>query len=215
MSSHLNGSSICYGVGDSGGFRASLSVTPFKSDGSLCIMKALSRSRSKGFVPTSSPKLVDFLGGANMETHQYGSHEKRNNGFELRQHILPPVCHIEIKTPCTTKLLFSSWKGELFEAKCTFKAGEVGEFLLRSEEKAWVLSFGEQFHLAKGGDHRNKNGMEYFWGCRFSLKRCALNLGGGVKGLAFLSGPVLPVHEDPSPCFMFLFLLSSLIICQV
>ncbi|XP_022721716.1 AP2-like ethylene-responsive transcription factor ANT [Durio zibethinus] len=76
LSSHLNGSGICCEVGESGGFNAPLSVMPLKSDGSLCIMEALSRSQSEGIVPTSSPKLEDFLGGATMETHQYGSHER-------------------------------------------------------------------------------------------------------------------------------------------
>ncbi|KAE8695792.1 AP2-like ethylene-responsive transcription factor AIL1 [Hibiscus syriacus] len=76
LSSYLNGPGICYGVGESEGFHAPLSVMPLKSDGSLCIMEALSRSQSKGIVPTSSPKLEDFLGGATMDTHQYGNHER-------------------------------------------------------------------------------------------------------------------------------------------
>ncbi|XP_039049828.1 AP2-like ethylene-responsive transcription factor ANT [Hibiscus syriacus] len=77
LSSHLNGSGICYGVGDSGGFHAALSVMPLKSDGSLCIMEALcNRSQSEGIVPTSSPKLEDFLGGATMDPHQYGSNQR-------------------------------------------------------------------------------------------------------------------------------------------
>ena len=50
LSSHLNGSGICYGVGESGGFHAPLSVMPLKSDGSLCIMEALSRSQSEGLL---------------------------------------------------------------------------------------------------------------------------------------------------------------------
>ncbi|XVF36464.1 hypothetical protein REPUB_Repub19eG0060900 [Reevesia pubescens] len=83
LSSHLNGSGICYGVGESGGFHAPLSVMPLKSDGSLCIMEALSRSQSEGIVPTSSPKLEDFLGGATMETHQYGSHERETMALSL------------------------------------------------------------------------------------------------------------------------------------
>ncbi|XWS24071.1 hypothetical protein CRYUN_Cryun28dG0069400 [Craigia yunnanensis] len=83
LSSHLNGSGICYGVGESGGFHAPLSVMPLKSDGSLCIVEALSRSQSEGIVPTSSPKLEDFLGGATMETHQYGSHERETMALSL------------------------------------------------------------------------------------------------------------------------------------
>ncbi|XP_022766436.1 AP2-like ethylene-responsive transcription factor ANT [Durio zibethinus] len=83
LPSHLNGTGICYGVGETGGFHAPLSVMPLKSDGSLCIMEALSRSQSEGIVPTSSPKLEDFLGGATMETHQYGSHEREAMALSL------------------------------------------------------------------------------------------------------------------------------------
>ncbi|XVE55713.1 hypothetical protein DITRI_Ditri03aG0180200 [Diplodiscus trichospermus] len=83
LSSHLNGSGIYYGVGENGGFQAPLSVMPLKSDGSLCIMEALSRSESEGVVPTSSPKLEDFLGGAAMETHQYGGHERETMALSL------------------------------------------------------------------------------------------------------------------------------------
>ncbi|KAL3634103.1 hypothetical protein CASFOL_021157 [Castilleja foliolosa] len=46
-----------YGVSENGDFQ---SVMPLKSDGSLCIMEALSRSHSQG----SSPKLENFLGGS-------------------------------------------------------------------------------------------------------------------------------------------------------
>ncbi|XP_065882060.1 AP2-like ethylene-responsive transcription factor ANT [Euphorbia lathyris] len=60
-----------YGVGDNVGFHSPLSVMPLKSDGSLCIMEALSRSQPEGMVSSSSPKLEDFLGGATMESHQY------------------------------------------------------------------------------------------------------------------------------------------------
>nr|UOI87858.1 AP2-like ethylene-responsive transcription factor [Fraxinus mandshurica] len=70
---HLNTSTICYGVGEMGGFHPPLSVMPLKSDGSLCIMEAFSRSHSQAMVPNSSPKLEDFLGGATMATHDYGS----------------------------------------------------------------------------------------------------------------------------------------------
>ncbi|XP_047328288.1 AP2-like ethylene-responsive transcription factor ANT [Impatiens glandulifera] len=53
-----------YGVPDH------LTVMPLKSDGSLCIMEALSRSQHQGLVENGSvPKLEDFLGG--------GSHHDR------------------------------------------------------------------------------------------------------------------------------------------
>lgn len=48
LSPHLNSSGICYGVGESGAFHSPLSVMPLKSDGSLCIMEALSRSQQEG-----------------------------------------------------------------------------------------------------------------------------------------------------------------------
>ncbi|WCJ35575.1 Integrase-type DNA-binding superfamily protein [Euphorbia peplus] len=63
-----------YGVADNVGFHhhSPLSVMPLKSDGSLCIMEALSRSHPhEGMVSSSSPKLEDFLGGASMENHDY------------------------------------------------------------------------------------------------------------------------------------------------
>ncbi|XP_043711707.1 AP2-like ethylene-responsive transcription factor ANT isoform X2 [Telopea speciosissima] len=81
---HLNSSGICYGVdGENGGFYSHLSVMPLKSDGSLCIMEALTRSHNEGLVPTSSPKLEDFLGGASMGTHQYGSNEREAIALSL------------------------------------------------------------------------------------------------------------------------------------
>ncbi|KAF7850338.1 hypothetical protein BT93_L5599 [Corymbia citriodora subsp. variegata] len=67
---HYSSSGLCYGgggVGDNnnGGYLHSpLSVMPLKSDGSLCIMEALTRSRPQGLGQGSTPKLEDFLGGA-------------------------------------------------------------------------------------------------------------------------------------------------------
>ncbi|CAK9312493.1 unnamed protein product [Citrullus colocynthis] len=73
LSPHFNhnNTEIFYGVPDNSSLHhhsaaASLSVMPLKSDGSLCIMEALSRSQTEGMVPSSSPKLEDFLGGATM-----------------------------------------------------------------------------------------------------------------------------------------------------
>ncbi|KAK0576522.1 hypothetical protein LWI29_018979 [Acer saccharum] len=85
LSSHLNTSGICYGVGENGAFHSPLSVMPLKSDGSLCIMEALTRSQPEVMVSSSSPKLEDFLGGATMETHhhQYGSHERETMALSL------------------------------------------------------------------------------------------------------------------------------------
>ncbi|KZV54518.1 hypothetical protein F511_01316 [Dorcoceras hygrometricum] len=72
-SSQLNNSAMCYGVAENGVFHSPLSVMPLKSDGSLCIMEAFSRSQSGAMVPNSSPKLENFLGCATMASHQYGS----------------------------------------------------------------------------------------------------------------------------------------------
>ncbi|KDP41579.1 hypothetical protein JCGZ_15986 [Jatropha curcas] len=81
--SHFNTPGICYGVGESVGFHSPLSVMPLKSDGSLCIMEALTRSQSEGIVSSSSPKLEDFLGGATMENHQYSSHGRETMALSL------------------------------------------------------------------------------------------------------------------------------------
>ncbi|KAG2698911.1 hypothetical protein I3760_07G168800 [Carya illinoinensis] len=83
LSSHLNSSGICYVVGENGGFHSPLSVMPLKSDGSLCIMEALTRSQPEGMVSSPSPKLEDFLGGASMGTHEYGSHEREAMALSL------------------------------------------------------------------------------------------------------------------------------------
>ncbi|KAK9166045.1 hypothetical protein Scep_001236 [Stephania cephalantha] len=61
------------------GFYSHLNVMPLKSDGSLCIMEALSRSQNEGMVHTTSPKLEDFLGGA----HQYGHNEREAMALSL------------------------------------------------------------------------------------------------------------------------------------
>ncbi|GMH03205.1 hypothetical protein Nepgr_005044 [Nepenthes gracilis] len=71
----LNTSGVCFGAGENGGFHPPLTVMPLKSDGSLCIMEALSRSQQEGTMTSSSPKLENFLGGA-MASHHYGCHER-------------------------------------------------------------------------------------------------------------------------------------------
>ncbi|KAK9270555.1 hypothetical protein L1049_026136 [Liquidambar formosana] len=81
--SHLNNSGICYGVGENAGFHSSLAVMPLKSDGSLCLMEAFSRSQPEGMVPNSSPKLENFLGGATIGSHPYGSHEREAMALSL------------------------------------------------------------------------------------------------------------------------------------
>ncbi|KAH6776350.1 Integrase-type DNA-binding superfamily protein [Perilla frutescens var. hirtella] len=68
---YLSNSAPIFAVDENSDFHPTLSVMPLKSDGSLCIMEALSRSHSQVVVPSSSPKLEDFLGGATMASHQY------------------------------------------------------------------------------------------------------------------------------------------------
>ncbi|XP_014502280.1 AP2-like ethylene-responsive transcription factor ANT [Vigna radiata var. radiata] len=82
-SPHISSSGICYGVGGNGNFHSPLTVMPIKSDGSLCILEALNRSQSQVMAPNSTPKLEDFLGGATMGTHEYGSHERGANAMAL------------------------------------------------------------------------------------------------------------------------------------
>ncbi|XP_058080879.1 AP2-like ethylene-responsive transcription factor CRL5 isoform X2 [Magnolia sinica] len=65
-----------------GALYSQLSVMPLKSDGSLCIMEALTRSQ-QGVMPASSPKLEDFLGGATMGAHQYGSIDREAMSLSL------------------------------------------------------------------------------------------------------------------------------------
>nr|QNI23745.1 AP2/ERF transcription factor [Camptotheca acuminata] len=82
--SQFNYSGIYYGVeGENGGFYSPLTVMPLKSDGSLCIMEALSRSQTQGMVTTSTPKLEDFFGGATMGTHHYNSSDREAMALSL------------------------------------------------------------------------------------------------------------------------------------
>ncbi|KAI3758483.1 hypothetical protein L6452_06046 [Arctium lappa] len=71
----------CYGVAENGtAFFSPLTVMPLKSDGSLCILEAISSSHPQGVMPnSSSPKLEDFLGVA----HDYGSHERETMALSL------------------------------------------------------------------------------------------------------------------------------------
>ncbi|KAJ3670087.1 hypothetical protein LUZ60_010411 [Juncus effusus] len=69
-------SAFCYGFEPTNApYYSHLSSMPLKSDGSLCIMEALSRSEEStihepGMVPSPPPKLEDFLGGTQ---NQYGT----------------------------------------------------------------------------------------------------------------------------------------------
>ncbi|GAB2293742.1 hypothetical protein Dimus_027956 [Dionaea muscipula] len=79
----LHNSGVC-GFGEAnGGFQSQLTVMPLKSDGSLCILEALSRSQPEGMVPNSSPKLENFLGSAALGSNMYGSHEREAMALRL------------------------------------------------------------------------------------------------------------------------------------
>ena len=61
-SNHLSNSGICYGVGENATFHSSpLAVMPLKSDGSLCIMEALSRSQTQGILINYCKKIPHFF----------------------------------------------------------------------------------------------------------------------------------------------------------
>ncbi|KAL5556751.1 hypothetical protein UlMin_038987 [Ulmus minor] len=83
-SPHIN-YGIYYGVEgeNNGGFYSPLSVMPLKSDGSLCIMEALSRSQSQAMVTSSTPKLEDFFGSGTMGTHHYESNDREVMALSL------------------------------------------------------------------------------------------------------------------------------------
>ncbi|KAG8377447.1 hypothetical protein BUALT_Bualt08G0033800 [Buddleja alternifolia] len=101
--SHINNNNnTCYGGVAENGHEfhyspLSMNMMPLKSDGSLCIMEALSKSHSPqagGMVSSSSssPKLEDFLGsGATMAAHDYGAHFLSLDSMFYSQH--PPFRH--------------------------------------------------------------------------------------------------------------------------
>ncbi|XVE82969.1 hypothetical protein DITRI_Ditri16bG0048500 [Diplodiscus trichospermus] len=81
--SHLN-YGLYYGVeGENGGLYSHFPVMPLKSDGSLCLMEALGRSQPQAMVPTSTPKLEDFFGGATMGTHHYENGDREAMALSL------------------------------------------------------------------------------------------------------------------------------------
>ncbi|CAL9129735.1 unnamed protein product [Musa acuminata var. zebrina] len=87
LSPQLSSTGICYGgEGENGGgLYSQLSVMPLKSDGSLCIMEALSRSQQQGIVASPPPKLEDFLGGGpNMGSHGHcGNYDREAMALSL------------------------------------------------------------------------------------------------------------------------------------
>ncbi|XP_052206155.1 AP2-like ethylene-responsive transcription factor ANT [Diospyros lotus] len=80
---HFSYSGACYAA-ENGGFYSPLAVMPLKSDGSLCIMEAFSRSQPAGMVTTSStPKLENFFGGAAMGSQDYEGSEREAMALSL------------------------------------------------------------------------------------------------------------------------------------
>lgn len=53
--SPLHSSGLCYSVGEMGAFHSPLSAMPLKSDGSLCIMEAFSRSQTRSMLSNFYP----------------------------------------------------------------------------------------------------------------------------------------------------------------
>ncbi|KAK9064910.1 hypothetical protein SSX86_016293 [Deinandra increscens subsp. villosa] len=64
LPSHFNYPNI-YGVD------TAFPIMPLKSDGSLCLMEAITRSQSQGMVTSTPPKLENFFGGVTMGTPDY------------------------------------------------------------------------------------------------------------------------------------------------
>ncbi|KAI3500286.1 hypothetical protein L1887_36105 [Cichorium endivia] len=66
---------------------------PLKSDGSLCLMDAITRSQSQGMVASTTPKLENFFGGVTMGTsdldtstmyyHQNLNDENRTQNYQI------------------------------------------------------------------------------------------------------------------------------------
>ncbi|KAG6537430.1 hypothetical protein ZIOFF_002524 [Zingiber officinale] len=70
VSTPLTSSGFMYGEGGGGYHYSQLSSIPLKTNGSLCLMEALTRSQQEVMVASPSPKLEDFLGcGPNMIAH--------------------------------------------------------------------------------------------------------------------------------------------------
>lgn len=74
LPSHFNYPNLyCPGVeGENGsGLYSGFPIMPLKSDGSLCLMEAITRSQSQGMVSSTPPKLENFFGGVTMGTPDF------------------------------------------------------------------------------------------------------------------------------------------------
>ncbi|GJR39487.1 AP2-like ethylene-responsive transcription factor ANT [Tanacetum coccineum] len=101
LPSHFNYSNI-YGVegeNDANGIYSAFPIMPLKSDGSLCLMEAITRSQSQGMVTSSTPpKLENFFGGVTMGTpdsmyynqnpdqHQHNNHRHHQHQIQTQNY---------------------------------------------------------------------------------------------------------------------------------
>ncbi|KAG6473332.1 hypothetical protein ZIOFF_067247 [Zingiber officinale] len=79
-------SGLCYGgKGEAAGLYSHLPVMPLKSDGSLGVMEAITRSQHSGILPSPTRKLEDLLGGGpdTGAHHHYGNFEREAMALSL------------------------------------------------------------------------------------------------------------------------------------
>lgn len=66
--SQLTPYGLCYGAPDNTGFHPPLTVMPLKSDGSLCIMEALTRSQTQGIYSMLSSYTYMYVCSLKLQT---------------------------------------------------------------------------------------------------------------------------------------------------
>ncbi|KAL8229240.1 hypothetical protein R6Q57_014140 [Mikania cordata] len=72
LPSHFNYPNIYGAENENGdGIYTAFPIMPLKSDGSLCLMEAITRSQSQGMVCSTPPKLENFFGGITMGTPDF------------------------------------------------------------------------------------------------------------------------------------------------
>ncbi|KAK1439045.1 hypothetical protein QVD17_04860 [Tagetes erecta] len=84
LPSHFNYTNI-YGVEaeNGSGIYSAFPIMPLKSDGSLCLMEAITRSQSQGMVSSTPPKLENFFGGVTMGTPDFDRGNEATMGLGL------------------------------------------------------------------------------------------------------------------------------------
>ncbi|MFS8033125.1 putative transcription factor AP2-EREBP family [Helianthus anomalus] len=87
LPSHFNYTNMYEVGGENGdGIYSSFPIMPLKSDGSLCLMEAITRSHSQGMVSSTTPKLENFFGGVTMGTPDNNSTMYYNQTLDLDHH---------------------------------------------------------------------------------------------------------------------------------